>query len=68
MSDRIRSISTQSMIQKSAYDKIDKNFRGIAHFSEMEQMQIIEKSALETIIDASELLTTVREEMRRALR
>ena len=56
------------MVQKSAYDKIDKNFRGTANCSEREQLEIIENSALETIIDASELLTAVRDEKRRSLR
>lgn len=56
------------MMQKSAYDKIEKNYRGISHHSEMEQMKLLEKSALEIIIDASELLAAVRDEMRRSLR
>ena len=56
------------MVQKSAYDKIDKNFRGTIVCSERDQLDIIENSALETIIDASELLTAVRDEKRRALR
>ena len=56
------------MVQKSAYDKIDKNFRGTAVCSERDQLDIIENSAMETIIDASELLTAVRDETRRALR
>ena len=56
------------MVQKSAYDKIDKNFRGTAEHSEREQLEVIENSALETIIDASELLTAVRDEKRRSLR
>ena len=56
------------MVQKSALDKIDKNYRGTAQCSEREQMDIMENSALETIIDASELLTAVRDEKRRSLR
>ena len=56
------------MVQKSAYDKIDRNFRGNAEHSEREQSEVSENSALETIIDASELLTAVRDEKRRSLR
>lgn len=65
ISDRVLTIANQSSVQRTAYDRLSKNFRGVEKFSEKEQLEIMERSALEVVIQASELLSAVRDELRR---
>lgn len=66
ISDRVLTIANQSSVQRDVYDKMSKRFRGISpELSEKELLEQMQKAALESMIQAAELLSAVNDELRR---
>ena len=66
ISDRVLTIANQSSVQRDVYDKMSKRFRGVSpELSEKELLEQMQKAALESMIQAAELLSAVNDELRR---
>ncbi len=66
ISDHVLTIANQSSVQRDVYDKMSKRFRGVSpELSEKELLEQMQKAALESMIQAAELLSAVNDELRR---
>jgi len=66
ISDRVLTIANASSVQRDVYDKMSKRFRGISpELSEKELLEKMQSAALETMVQAAELLSAVNDELRR---